>query len=316
MNRLTTIYILTYKRFVNIFDTIDSALRQDYPNIELFVSDDGSPNFPGHEITDYIETHKGVNIKSYHVIGNKENVGTVKHINNILRQAKGDLLIPLAGDDLFFDRSVVSRIVERYNLTNFNVLSTSRAMFIEDGKYLSLMPHYLSRERIAKKMATAHQQHKAFTECKMMNFASGSAMTYEAVFLKEMGYFDEKYRLWEDGPFINKMTSKGFAITTAYDIISIKYRGGGVSSGGNPIIRQDMQKFNETDRWINAEEFGWYHKRVLAYTKYKFKTTTLIKRLFYKILYFDVVLSIIIYNYKERINTKYDMHELLKYQDQ
>lgn len=310
---LATIYILTYKRFESIYQTIQSALDQDYQNIELFVSDDGSPNFPYQEIVDYIEVHKKNNIAIHHVLNNKVNVGTVRHINNILKQAKGDLFIPLAGDDCFFNNTVVSRIVERYEQTNFKVLSTSRAMFMEEGKYLSLMPHYKSRARIAKKMATAKQQHKAFTECMMMDFASGSAMTYEAAFLKEMDYFDERYRLWEDGPFINKMTSQGYAVSTAYDIISIKYRGGGVSTGSNPIMRADILVFNDSDLWINSDAYRWYHKRILSYNHKKFLPNSNLKRIYNRLMYCDVVISQLIYQFKEKMASKYDIPELQKF---
>lgn len=303
---LATVYIITYKRFDSIYKTIDSALNQNYSNIELFVSDDGSPNFPYKDIVRYIESNKKENIVSYHVLDNKENVGTVKHINKILKQANGDLYIPLAGDDSYFDNNVVRRIVERYEQTHFKVLATSRAVYIDEDKYISLLPHYKYRERIAKKMSTARQQHKKFTECKMMDFASGSAMAYEANFLKMMGFFDEKYRLWEDGPFINKVTSMGYVITTAYDIVSIKYRGGGVSSDGNPIMLADIELFNSKDRWINANSYGFFHRRILKYTMLKYRHYSLITKYFIRLLYLDAVIDQINYKMQEKFVVKED----------
>jgi glycosyltransferase involved in cell wall biosynthesis len=289
-------------KFDTLYQTIASVLNQDYNNIELFVSDDGSPSFPYQEVVDFIENNKGSNISSYYVLNNKQNVGTVRHINNILKQASGDLLIPLAGDDIFYDNSVLSKIVEKYNSTHFKVLSTSRALYISDNSFVELMPHYKSRNRIAKLMATAEQQHRCYTECKDMEFASGSAMAYEADFLREMNYFDERYFLWEDGPFINKMTSQGYPITTAYDIISIQYKGGGVSSSGNPMMYKDMQLFNSTDRRVNDNYYGWYHKRILRYTELKYRKTSFLKRIFYKVLYIDIVIDQIIYQCREKLS--------------
>lgn len=307
MNIKVTIFTPTYKRFDTLYQTIQSALDQEYFDIEYIVSDDGSPNFPYDEVVSYIEKNKRDNITSFKVLNNKNNVGTVKHINNILKQASGDLFVPLAGDDMFFDSHVITRIVDRYNKTGFKVLTTSRVKLNKEGSVVGYMPHYQSRKIIADNMATASQQQKLFTECKMMDFASGSAMTYEANFLREMNYFDEKYRLWEDGPFVNKATSKGVAITLAHDIVAIKYSDGGVSSGGNPIIRKDVELFNKTDRWINSNDYGWYHKRILHYTQLKFKNVGYLKRLFYKLIYFDVVFDQLVYQYREHMSGKHDI---------
>lgn len=304
---LVTIYILTYKKFENIFDTIASALAQDYDRIELIVSDDGSPNFPAKEIEEYIRSHKCDNIESYQVRDNKVNVGTVKHINSIVKTAKGDILIPLAGDDCFFDATVISRVVERYHISSFKVLTTSRALHTEGGKFLNLMPHYISRRIIERKMKTAVQQHKLFTECKAYDFASGSAMAYESEFLRQMGYFDEKYRLWEDGPFIAKMTANGTALTLAYDIISIKYRCGGVSSGENPILRKDVQLFNSSDRREKEIQYGFFHRRILKYTEIKYQSHTFLKRVLHKVLFFDVLFDQLIYQIKEKHNAEKDI---------
>lgn len=288
-----TVFIITYKRFDTIFSTIKSALDQDYSQIELIISDDGSPNFPKQEIITFIEQQGNRSFLSFRVIDNRENVGIVKHINKILKSATGHLFIPLAGDDCFFDRTVVSRIVKRYQSTHFHVLSTSR--LCHRGNYLYLMPHYCFRKRIDKLMRTAKQQRKRFTECREMDFASGSSMAYEASFLKQMGYFDEKYLLWEDGPFINKVTKLGYPITTAYDIISIRYDGNGISSVGNPIINKDLEVFNATDRRDDSDNFGWYHKRVLDYIERKFKPMNRIQRYLNRLVYFDVFIGRLIY---------------------
>ena len=297
-------------KFDTLYQTISSVLRQDYSSIELFVSDDGSPSFPYQKVVDYIEKNKKDNIISYYVLNNKENVGTVRHINNILKSAHGDLYIPLAGDDAFFNENVISRIVGTYNKTHFKVLSTSRALYLKENEYMALMPHYGSRKRIARLMATAEQQHKMYTECKDMEFASGSAMAYEAAFLREMNYFDERYRLWEDGPFINKMTSRGFPITTAYDIISIKYKGGGISTTQNPIMRKDLYIFNTTDRRVSAGHYGLFHQRILQYTYLKFLNCSFFKHILYKLQYPDVVIDQLFYKYREKIASRYDIKHI------
>ena len=59
MNRpLVSVGVLVYKNFHYIKDVINSILEQDYPNIELIISDDGSPDFCAKEIENYIYGHK------------------------------------------------------------------------------------------------------------------------------------------------------------------------------------------------------------------------------------------------------------------
>ena len=68
------------------------------------------------------------------------------------------------------------------------------------------------------------------------------------VFWKYGAIFDEKYVLWEDGPFLTQYTRDN-VLSTAYEIISIKYRLGGVSNGKpNPLIQKDIDLYNNVDR--------------------------------------------------------------------
>lgn len=304
MDILVTIYILTYKKFDNVYQCIDSALNQTYGNIELILSDDGSPTFPEETIKQYIETHKHSNIKYYSVIANKINNGTVKHINNILRNAKGVLYIPLAGDDEFYDQDVVSKIVENYNSTHFNVLTTSRLCIDTDGNPICLRPHFKTR-RIIEKMSPT-ELFIAMTEMKDMNFISGCAMVIAADFFKKFGMHDENFVLWEDGPFATKVLSKGYKIETDYDVISIIYRGGGVSSGGNMLMKKDMEYYNIYYRTFLIEQLGYSHKRRVSYINKRMGCSKILKIYLY-IIFFDVIIDRFLYKVNEITRGKNDI---------
>lgn len=296
---LVTIYIVSYQKFDFYKRAIDSAINQTYNNIELIISDDGSDHYPLDDVELYL-SHKKDNIKRVLILNNKENVGTVKHENNLLRYANGRLFIPLAADDYFYNKEVVSKIVEEYNKNKFKVLSTSRLCLDEEGGFIRYYPHIGHRGIIEREMNTSEKQFKRYTEGRGLSFASGSAMCYEADFFRMMGGFDERFVLWEDGPFINKMTRKGFKIHFAFDIISICYHAGGISTNKNKKLLDDELLYNSVDRLIDKNKFGIYHQRAVIFWSI-IGTTSKIDRLLLYIKYFDVCL----YHYYHKITDSY-----------
>ena len=63
-DELISISILTYRNYRYLYEALESVFSQDYSNIELIVSDDGSDNFPEDEIRTYIQKNKKNNIKN------------------------------------------------------------------------------------------------------------------------------------------------------------------------------------------------------------------------------------------------------------
>ena len=90
MHKLVSVIICCYRRFQFIYEAIDSVLSQSYGAIELLISDDGSDNFPEKKIRNYIEKHKGENIKNVIINHETQNQGTVRHLNHARRLVHGD----------------------------------------------------------------------------------------------------------------------------------------------------------------------------------------------------------------------------------
>lgn len=305
---LVTIFMPVYRHFDNIYAAIDSILNQDYKNVEFIVSDDGSKGFPYESIVAYIEVH---NIKKYKykVLANETNVGTVKHINNILKEASGDIYIPLAGDDILFDNTVVTQIVNRFKETPFNILATSSVCVDYNDNFLRLYPHSMTGDYMKQNLQDAVEQYNALAAWHFHDIASGSTMVHNAVFFKSIGGYDEDYVLWEDGPYLLKVTKLGYKIDMDYDIISIKYRSGGVSSTGNPILARDVEKC--LSRLINESELDNSVKRHLRFIRSFSSATNIFKKAFFALLYFDVYIAEKIYNKEETKRGYKDMEKYL-----
>lgn len=242
---LVTCIITCYKKFDYLYEAIDSVLQQDYSRIELLITDDGSETFPLNDIQAYIQKHARKNIVHWTVNHHEQNVGTVRNINSMLEIAQGDYFIGLDGDDVFYDETVFSRIVARFLETGVDFLSCSRLQCTEDLEPIKLLPTDAQKEKI-RKLDTAQKQFESFAVFQFLDMASGSAMYYSRENLKRMGLFDEKYRNWQDGPRIAEYVRLGRMIPTAFDIVSIRYRDGGVSN--NPSGNSDSFVHISKDR--------------------------------------------------------------------
>lgn len=222
--------IPTFRQMEYLFDTIKSVLEQEYKKIELIVSDDGSENFDQNSVENFIVENRRHNLVSYEIVRHTVNIGTVRNMNDALKHCTGEIIIPIASDDIFYDCRVISRIVERFEDTKCEVMSCSRYLCSSDmQKKIRLMPHPGYYNRL-KKLATAEKQYKSMAMGKTFEFASGAALYYRNSYIKKCGYYDERYILWEDGPFLAKTTRNGVWVCMAYDIVTVLYRDGGISS--------------------------------------------------------------------------------------
>lgn len=295
---LISVVTCTYNKFETIFYTIDSVLQQDYPYMEYIITDDGSLSFPYEAVCTHIEKNKRENLVDYKIIRNSSNLGTVRNLNGAFKQAKGKYILVLSGDDAYNSNHVLSEIVTRMLNNDSNVLVTSRIACDCNFKPQYVLPHYIFRKRLLK-MNTARKQHGLFIGGHYFDMASGSAMSYKKDFLEKEGYFDEKYLLWEDGPFLERYLRNN-CIDMAYDIISIKYQLGGISTSDKipDKLMADLLLFNSTDR-IESIDFStkFYKKLVLFHAKYSSKKLSIVNKLEMIILHPHIVIYKVYYKY-------------------
>ncbi|MHB8073125.1 glycosyltransferase family 2 protein [Desulfosporosinus fructosivorans] len=237
-NPLVTCIIPTYNKFKYIYDAIDSVLNQEYENIEIIITDDASQDFDSNKVRNYIELNMKENIVNVEININPINIGTVRNMNSALHISHGDIIMPLSCDDLFFNSKVISMVVDRFVTTGCNILSCRRLKCREEDMLpIRYMPDSSYLNIINKKLNNPEKMYKAFGTGDSLEVASGSSSYYRFDFIEKNGFYNEKYCLWEDGPFYAKLTREGYVIDTAFDIVSIKYRDGGISTLKNSANR-------------------------------------------------------------------------------
>lgn len=103
-----TIMIPTYNQEEYIAEAIESALSQDYPNLEVIVTDDCSKDRTGEIAKRYTTDPR------FRYILNETNLGRVGNYHNTLyTHATGEWVINLDGDDYYTDSKFISRAMNR-----------------------------------------------------------------------------------------------------------------------------------------------------------------------------------------------------------
>ena len=110
-NKLVSFCLITYNQESYIADAINGAFNQDYDNLEIIISDDGSTDRTYDIAKSLVDNYKG----PHKVILNRNNpnLGIREHCNKLLYElAKGEYILLAAGDDI----SAPERTKEYVNL--------------------------------------------------------------------------------------------------------------------------------------------------------------------------------------------------------
>jgi glycosyltransferase involved in cell wall biosynthesis len=130
---MVTIICLCYNHEKFVAEAIDSILQQDYPNIELIVMDDCSPDKSAEIIKEICEAN-GIKY-----IINKENIGNCAAFNRAYTQSNGDFIIDFSADDILLPNRVSVGVRElEQNGNEYGVHYSDGMMIEENGNYQGL----------------------------------------------------------------------------------------------------------------------------------------------------------------------------------
>jgi alpha-1,3-rhamnosyltransferase len=104
---LISVIMPSYNHAQYVVYALDSVLREDYPNKEIVIIDDGSTDNCAEVIQHWIDQHANkisVNFKS------RPNKGLLFTLNELLDAAKGNYIALLASDDAFCNNGLARRM--------------------------------------------------------------------------------------------------------------------------------------------------------------------------------------------------------------
>lgn len=242
---LFSVIILCYRRFEYLYSAIDSLLRQDYPNIEIVVSDDGSEVFPKEQIEAYIRQYKGPNIARTVVRQQSQNSGTVRHLNDAVQACTGAYIALLPADDNFYDEHVLTSYAEGFAQAPENCYIEMAQTGMYDENLETLDEYYLKPWVQAAMEQTETDSSALYAYMIRLGACLPSPSTcFKREFFDKFGKFDEDYALVEDYPAHVRLAKEGWVLHYA-NFVAIKHRHGGISHGQSGTLSRSKKLYAE-----------------------------------------------------------------------
>ena len=98
--------IISYNQEAYIAEAVESAVLQDYPNLEVVISDDGSRDRTPELLRELERRHPG----RVRAVLNPDNVGITANSNRGLRACTGEYIAFMGGDDVLLPGKVAAQV--------------------------------------------------------------------------------------------------------------------------------------------------------------------------------------------------------------
>lgn len=204
---LVSIVVLTYNSSEYILETLDSIKTQDYPNIELVVSDDGSKDDTFLTVNNWINQY-GCKFKRAVSITANKNRGTCCNYNNGVINSSGKYIKTLDGDDCLNGSDSISRYVEFMLNHDCEICISDVNLFTKDDMDITEQREWYNH--IFRCMSETYEEQRARISKELRIADPG--MFFSRKLFDEVGGFDEQYKLMEEWPFYYNVIMKGHQV--------------------------------------------------------------------------------------------------------
>ncbi|WP_194191065.1 glycosyltransferase family 2 protein [Clostridium chrysemydis] len=183
MNPKISVIMGIYNCESTLKESIDSLFNQTFKDFELIMCDDGSSDSTYEIAKHYEKKHKDKVI----VLKNKENMGLNYTLNKCLKEARGEYIARMDGDDI----SLPTRFEEEVQVLeneDVEIVSTLMSYFDKDGEWgKCCISEYPKKEELIKGTIFCH------APCMVKKFAYDKVLGYS---VSDRLLRMEDYHLW------------------------------------------------------------------------------------------------------------------------
>lgn len=183
-----SVICVCYNQARFVLEALQSVMRQNYPNVELLVVDDGSSDDSVAVIRAWLKDYPQVKFFAL-----QTNCGNCKAFNVALAHAKGEFIIDLAADDMLMPERVAEGIKDlRLAGIEYGVHFTDALWINETGKELRLHSDRFPHETVPRG--------NVYKDLVSRFFICSPTMMFKASVIRSLGGYDESLS-YEDFDF-------------------------------------------------------------------------------------------------------------------
>ena len=251
--------ILAYNNYCYIREALDSVFAQSYPNIELLISNDGSPDFDIAELTEYINTHKGENIQKFYINNNETNL--------VRGHASGEYIMYMAADDALYDEKVLERYVQKLEELGEDALLVSSRTAMCSHDLQEVISYEPNEEGVS---AIKNMDSRQLFSRLAHTFTIPTTSTcYRMRLYDIVGSYDENYYIIEDAPLYIKMARMGLRFHWLDGMVGARHRDGGISHGNVLGLSESYRRYREDEVILFKKEILPYKKQIFPADRIK-----------------------------------------------
>lgn len=194
MKPLVSIIVLSFNSSKTVIETLESAKRQTYRNIELIITDDGSKDKTVDICRNWLERNASFFVNSQ-IITSKENTGVSSNCNRGIRASKGEWIKQIAADDILLDFCIEKFVLHIEAYPNTEVIFSQMYTFkdTKEGRKIDFTPN-LS----LIKFFELTQKEKIHEELVYNKLPAPASFIHRKVLIQFP--YNEIYRMMEDKP--------------------------------------------------------------------------------------------------------------------
>ncbi len=230
---LVSVIVATFNCAKYIEETLNSVFRQTYRDIELIITDDCSTDDSVSIAERWIEEHKHRFVRAT-ITGTSNNSGVTANYNAGLREANGEWIKCLDGDDMLTDYAIDIYIEHCLKNNNHFLWYAHEQSFNDEGKLGNI-------NRSELPLSTARKQMLYLLNHRLLGICTTTNFIHHKTFANQGG-FDSHYPMYQDGsPFLQSL-AKGKSVGIIDSVTILKRENpNSLMHTANPIMVENIR---------------------------------------------------------------------------
>ncbi len=235
---LVSVIVVTYNSSKFVLETLESVRKQTYSNIELIITDDCSTDNTLELCECWLKKNKYSFVRTK-IITAKKNTGIPSNCNRGVKRSKGEWIKFIAADDYLLERCIEDNLFfikenpeAKFVVSNLLEMNCRGVLNEKSNEPNKGLLFYFSAKTFASQL-------KAYI--RWPEFLNSPTFFICRNLLKEIDYFDEDYRIYDDMPLIYRVNLNGYRIYFM-NKNTVKYRVHSNSISRGPLIEDLRNK--------------------------------------------------------------------------